>query len=362
MLPGLWDAHVHLTRVALALRRLDLASSDGPVIAESALRGERPDDDADGAELDPWVRRAARAASARGVVGIVDMEHADNGQVWRRRAADGFDDLRVRASVWPEWLDRTVAAGLHDGDRLDQRGLVVQGPLKLIADGSIRAATAWCHSPHGPRRDTGTGHLDLGELTGLLAQAARAGIGCAVHATGDAAIDAALSAFSATHAHGSIEHAELVTPDQAAGMARLGLTASVQPQHLLTDRDACDSYWPGRTVSPLATLRLAGVDLALGSDAPLTPLNPWATIQAAVRCDPARRRHPEELLSLSEAIRASTSGVCRLVPGAPADLILVDENPFDVEIERLHTFGAAATVLAGRVAHSRIGPLRGGVG
>ena len=432
VLPGLWDAHVHMTQWALAARRLDVSRVTGmadllgvlarhlasrstpldePLVAvglraatwphgptgdqlddlapttplvllghdlheawanrAAAARWQLDTDDGllledaafhlqamlarvDDVDLDRRVHETARRAARLGLVGIVDLERDDNATVWRRRVARGFSELRVSASVWPEHLDDAIAAGRRDGEALDDSGLIRQGPLKVITDGSISAATAWCHDPYGPAASSGVSWVTDSELAALLSRAARAGLECAVHAIGDAAIDRALAAFSDTGARGSVEHAELATPEQAERMSRLGLVASVQPQHLNDDRATCEMFWPGRTILPLSTMRDAGVRLALGSDAPVVPLNPWAAIQSAVLRGGAGDWQPEESLSVADALRASTSGVCRLVPGAPGDLIVLDENPCEVDVGRLHTITAAATIVGGRVVHSRI--------
>ena len=81
--------------------------------------------------LDRWVAEAAIAAAARGVVGVVDYESADNLTNWPRRAAATGLSLRVRASVWPEHLEHAIEAGLRTGD-------VVAGTDGLVTLGSLR--------------------------------------------------------------------------------------------------------------------------------------------------------------------------------------------------------------------------------
>ena len=66
--------------------------------------------------------------------------------VWRRRIAARPARLRVRAGVWEEFLDRVVREDLHTGDAIG--GLVTQGPLKVITDGSLNTRTAYCHDPY----------------------------------------------------------------------------------------------------------------------------------------------------------------------------------------------------------------------
>ena len=202
-----------------------------------------PDDVADA-----LVDDASAAAAARGVVGVVDLEIADNVAVWRRRVAARPARLRVRAGVWEEFLDRVVREDLHTGDTI--AGLVTQGPLKVITDGSLNTRTAYCHDPYagltGPNA-RGILAVPPSRLAPLMAHATRHGLRCAIHAIGDAANALALDAFAASGATGSIEHAQLVSWEDVERFAALGVVASVQPEHAMDDRDVADRYWAGRT-------------------------------------------------------------------------------------------------------------------
>ena len=84
------------------------------------------------------------------------------------------------------------------------------------------------------------------ELRALLRRAAAGGLDVAVHAIGDRAVAEALAAFEETGARGGIEHVQLTTRDDVRRMAELGVRASVQPAHLLDDRDVTERLWPGR--------------------------------------------------------------------------------------------------------------------
>ena len=200
---------------------------------------------------DAWCRAASRAAAARGVVGIVDMERPWSLDAWRRRIASGDRSLRVASSVWPERLDDAIARQLHSGDVVDGTGgLLTVGPLKIIIDGSLNTRTACCHDAYAAcrRRDNfGVLLVPLDELSELMRRATEAGLECAVHAIGDRANSLALQAFARTGAHGSVEHAQLLDDADLARFAQLGIVASVQPEHALDDRDVADRYWAGRT-------------------------------------------------------------------------------------------------------------------
>ena len=311
--------------------------------------------------LESLVDEAARAAAARGVVGVMDVEIADNLSVWTRRVQSGVTSLRLSAGVWPEHLDRAIARELATGDVLPGTdGLVTMGPLKIIADGSLNTRTAYCHDPYpglvGPDA-RGVLTYDLDRLVPLMTQAARHGIACAIHAIGDRANTVVLDAFEASGARGSVEHAQLVSAEDVPRFAALGVVASVQPEHAMDDRDVVDRYWAGRAhrAYPYRDLLESGATLALGSDAPVAPLDPWVAIAAAVGRTRDERTpwHPEQALPIGAALAASVrSGV---EPGQVADLVVLDTDPTTADAATLRTMPVVATLLGGRLTWDTLG-------
>ena len=344
------NADVHSVWLnSAALRREGFAASDGVLREVEAFEISRRLNAVDPAVADAAVRVAAGRAAARGVTGVVDFDMAWNAEAWKRRADAGFDVHRVEFAVYPDMLDRAIAEGLRTGEEV-AGGLVRFGPLKVITDGSLGTRTAACSHAYP---DGGTGLLTVApeELVDMLTRATGAGIGAAVHAIGDRAVASALDAFALTGATGTIEHAQLVRHADLARMARLGLAASVQPQHALDDRDLVAEYWADQTALayPLESLRRAGVELRLGSDAPVAPLDPWQAIAAAVqRTDDGREPwEPQERLSIDDALAASVR--TELSPGQPADIVVCAENPR--RSEGVRDMAVHATLLAGRVTH-----------
>lgn len=311
--------------------------------------------------LERLVDEAARAAAARGVVGVMDVEIADNLSVWSRRVQSGITSLRVSAGVWPEHLDRAIARELATGDVLPGTdGLVTMGPLKIIADGSLNTRTAYCHDPYpgltGPEA-RGVLTYDLDRLVPLMTQAARHGIACAIHAIGDSANTVVLDAFAASKARGSVEHAQLVSPEDVPRFAALGVVASVQPEHAMDDRDVVDRYWADRVdrAYPYRDLLESGARLALGSDAPVAPLDPWISIAAAVTRarDDRAPWHLEQALPIGAALAASVRS--SVEPGQVADLAILDADPTTTDAATLRTMPVAATLLGGRVTWDTLG-------
>ncbi|MDI3243152.1 amidohydrolase [Arthrobacter sp. AL08] len=308
------------------------------------------------AVVDAWVRGSAQAAAARGIVGIVDFEMTWNAGVWRRRVAAGFDSFRVEAGVYPRDLARAIAEGMRTGQELDGgAGLLRVGPLKVLIDGSLNTRTAFCVDPY-PHGGRGLLTVSEAELLELLVRAKESGFVPAVHAIGDGANEVALNAFAAAGIAGRIEHGQFVRGQDFARFGQLGLTASVQPAHALDDRDAADSNWAGRTdrAFPLQSLLSAGATLALGSDAPVAPLEPWTAMSAATtraRQDGRDPWHPEQALTRQDALTASTRGRGRIRVGDPADLAVLEGDPLAVSDAVFAAMPVAATLVAGRFTH-----------
>ena len=108
----------------------------------------------------------------------------------------------------------------------------------------------------------------------------------------------------------------------------------------------------------LRSLLDAGSVLTFGSDAPVAPLDPWLAIGAAVHRsrDGRPRWHPEQELTVGEALLASMPpgrSAPTLRVGDPADLIVLDEDPYTLDAARLRTMPVAATMLGGRWTHRR---------
>ncbi len=310
---------------------------------------------------------ATRAAAARGLVGIVDMERPWSLDTWRRRIAGGNRRLRVISAVWPEHLDDAIARRLHTGDIVDGTdGLLSVGPLKVITDGSLNTRTAFCHDPYhavtgAAAEERGVLLVDLDELSRLMVRANDSGFDCAVHAIGDAANSMVIQAFARTGARGSVEHAQLLDDSDVPRFAQLALIASVQPEHALDDRDVADHYWAGRTARafPLRSLLDAGAVLTLGSDAPVAPLDPWVAIAAAVHRsrDERPRWHPEQEITTADALAASMPpgrGSLTLGEGDIADLMVLDGDPFTADARALRTMPVVATMVSGNWTH-RVG-------
>lgn len=358
------DVHSVWLNTAALRREGHPTDGDGMLREAPAFEISRRLNDVEPAVADALVSAMAQDAASRGVVGLVDLDMAWNETAWQRRLDAGFDTLRVEFGVYPDLFERAVSEGLRTGDpvRGSDSDLVHMGPLKIITDGSLGTRTAACtHSYPGDPHNHGMLTVSPERLVELLTTATGAGFACAVHAIGDVANSHALDAFALTGADGTIEHAQLVAHADIPRFGRLGVGASVQPEHAIDDRDLTDSLWAAQTALPypLRSLADTGANLLFGSDAPVSPLDPWAAIAAAVwrTRDGRPAWRPEQRLDAATALAASTHGGSAhgavIEPGAVADLVLCERDPLRAAEGELRTMVVRATMIGGRLTHVR---------
>jgi hypothetical protein len=184
-------------------------------------------------------------------------------------------------------------------------------------------------------------------------------VALAVHAIGDRTNRLVLDVLEevvplAPELRHRVEHVQLITPEDVPRFAASGIVASVQPIHAPHDQGMADRYWGERTANAYAWRSLldAGGVLAFGSDAPIEVFDPLRGLYAAV----TRRHevtgapgpqgwHPEQRLSLEEALRGFTWGAAyaagveshlgTLRPGFFADLVVLDRDIFSLPPEAL---------------------------
>lgn len=341
----------------------------GVQVGESGLVGELEWfdaycklDDAPGAaeELDRLLRNAELDAAGKGVVGVRDYEMAENIDTWIARFGRGINGLRVRAGVYPERLQQAINDGWHTGDELPgSDGLGHVGAMKLISDGSLNTRSAYCSTPYSGIEPETFGMMSYTpeQIECYMFVAARHGFDIACHAIGDEANTIVLDCAERSKARGSIEHAQMLKPTDIPRLAKLGLAASIQPQHAMDDRDVIARFWGNPAGVPYAfkALHDAGTRLLMGSDAPVAPLDPWMAISAAVFGTESSDREPfqpEQCLDFGTALASSTAaGRVDLAAGDAADVVLLDRDPSRVaspEEMRAMPGHVQATMLAGR--------------
>jgi len=305
---------------------------------------------------------ATKIAYSRGVTGFHSM---DGPEAWDFFSSVHDSDklgFRVHYYFPVGRLDELIEKKLHSG--FGDETLQVGG-VKIFADGSLGAQTAlmkkpYCHS----RNNTGVEVTGLKELTAQIARASRHGLACAVHAIGDQAVANTISAFEKDATDRAlrhrIEHLQLIDRPDIRRLKKIGLIASMQPSHAVSDRRLVAEYWGkrGKNAYIFKTLLEKGVPMAFGSDCPIEELNPLYGVHAAVNrngCgERGQRFYPQERLTVSQAVAGFTTGAAyasgrerysgQLVPGFQADMVILDKDIFGVPVSQIYRAGVAATI------------------
>lgn len=348
------DVHSAVASTALRQRVAGLAACTGfdpqrplTAAAHHLVRAEARSllswsqrDDARTAALD--------AAAAAGIVAVHECAGPDIGGAadWQelRDTTHGVEVI----GYWGEAV-ATAAQARALIEATGARGLAGD----LFVDGALGSRTAWLGAPYADAPETcGTCYLDPETVTEHLFACTEARVTAGFHVIGDAAVGLVVDAlertverFGAPAVAGCghrLEHLEMVSPAQAAKLGAWGVTASMQP--------VFDAVWGGPAgmyarrlgadraagLNPLAVLASAGVPLAIGSDAPVTPMTPWEWVRAA-----AHHQTPGAAISARAAFAAATRGAWRaggvrdgltgtLVPGAPASYAVWDTGELEL--------------------------------
>ncbi|HEY6608126.1 MAG TPA: amidohydrolase [Candidatus Limnocylindria bacterium] len=279
--------------------------------------------------------------------------------------------LRLSLGIPVDAIPVAAERGLRTGAALLGRRTMRFGWAKEFADGALGSGTAALFEPStSGQGDVGILRVTAEDLDRLFELARSAGIGLAIHAIGDRAATTVLDALARAPARAAgvpddrMEHVQLLRAGEAARLAILRMTASIQPIHAAADRDLVEACWDGRQEGAYAwrSLAAAGARLAAGSDAPVESVDPWLGLFAAVH-----RRVPDDdrgdwrasqALTPVEALAAYTTGPATAVGatdeghlrvGARADLAVldVDLDTILAADERLARVRSVATLVDG---------------
>ena len=302
--------------------------------------------------------RALAEAAANGYVGVAEMgaPHIGGAEDLKLAAAwnGGVDGGAQFPEVLPYWGELVsteeqarALVGQFDGGI---RGLA--GDLNI--DGSLGSRTAALRAGYSDAaQERGALYLSVDQAAAHLAACSLAGIQGGFHVIGDAGLDAALEALDLAAkevgeqrvraAGHRFEHVEMADAAAVAKLAHYSVTVSAQP--------AFDAAWGGagglyeqrlgersRSMNPFAAFYSAGVPVCFGSDSPVTPLRPWASVRACVEHHNAAERISARAAFLGHtragwrAARHANPMAGQLVPGAPASFAVWEVEELMVQV------------------------------
>ncbi len=255
------------------------------------------------------------------------------------------------------------------------------GFLKRHIDGNLGSATALFFEPYEDEPDkTGLAQMPYEELEKLIVAADKAGFQIGIHAIGSKANNWILNAFEkAQQVNGKrdsrhrSEHAQILISEDIPRFAQLGVIASMQPTHCITDKRFCEKRI-GRERSKEGayawrSLLNTNAKIAFGTDYTVEPLDPLEGIYAAVaRKDRLDRDEPswfpEQCLTIEEAIELYTLGAAyaefmedrkgMLKVKYLADLVIYKEDLMTMPVKNIMENKVDYTIVGGNIVYQRI--------
>ena len=353
------------------------------------------------------IERALRDARSYGLTSIQDNSGYETTKLYRELLGQG--KLTVRVAEWQNFEDsveelkrqRAEFATFKD-DPLRMRLTALKG----YVDGTLGSRTAAMLAPFADDpHNSGIPRRSSEELARMIIDRANAGFQIALHAIGDKANRMALDGFEgalrdrrelaaflnkpsvansflapmarnksnlADSPRHRIEHAQVIAPSDFKRFHNLGVLASMQPTHAISDK-----RWAGARLGEYRVLgayawhmmEAHGVRVPFGTDFPVEPMNPYLGLFAAVTRqstdgDPAGGWLPQERLTIQDAIRCYTAESAyasfeekekgQIATGMLADLVVHSRDLLTIKPQEILQTEAVMTIFEGKVVYEKM--------
>jgi len=312
--------------------------------------------------------------AALGITSVHNMD-GDAEQLARYAALDEVGELTLRIYLPFDIKPDTPRSALIEAVAMQQAcqgEMVRSGCVKFFMDGVVENYTALLLDDYtGQSGLRGGANFDLEHFIDMAAEADRLGLQIFVHAVGDGAVRRTLDGYAAVQqtnrvrdSRHRIEHIELLHPADLPRFAQLGVIASMQPDHAISNLSSSDP-WPALVSNrwadafPWRSLHQAGGRLTFGSDWPVVGQSPFAGLHTLLNRQPWAPGLPDQRLTLAEGLIAYTRAGAyaefqehrkgQLSPGMLADLVLLSADIFTVPVETINQVRPVLTMVDGRV-------------
>jgi predicted amidohydrolase YtcJ len=293
----------------------------------------------------------------------------------------GQSKLRVYNAVYAP--GPAGAALLHDGPLLNQFDhRFTERTIKVVFDGALGSRGAALLEPYADAPET-SGYLTQkeAELQPIFEEALRKGIQIETHAIGDQAnrliLDLYEKAMKAVPAEQRkireprwrVEHAQILSAADIPRFAKLGVVASMQPSHAISDLFfATSRLGKERLAGAYAwqSLLKSGAIICGGSDAPVERGEPMIEFYAAVtrksiKGESSDGWHPEQAVSREQALKMFTTSAAyaafeeqdkgSIEAGKLADLTVLSKDIMKIPDPEILTTTCAMTVIGGVIVY-----------
>jgi predicted amidohydrolase YtcJ len=332
--------------------------------------------------LDEALELALAEARRTGVTSIQQL----NGEYMRFQRFMDQSKLTCRVTFNMSIPQEDVEERLKELDELRKQyspedNWIRFGYLKVFIDGTLGSGTALMFEPFEDDPSTsGLPMIPYEKFEELIVAADAMGFQTGTHAIGTKGNNWILNAVEKAmeengrrdHRHRS-EHAQILTLEDIPRFAQLGVVASMQPTHCITDKrfaekriglERCKGAYAWRKLLD------ADVNIAFGTDWPVEPIDPLEGLYAAVtRKDRAGEEgdgwFADQKLSMEKAIELYTSGAAyaefmedrkgKIKVGYLGDIVIFKKNLMTIPPEEIMTSKVDFTIVGGKVVFQREG-------
>ncbi len=321
------------------------------------------------------------ALKAARETGVTSIQHLNGGFERFRRFKD---QGRLTARVTVNMSLPSTASGYTRLEELREEyppgdNWIRFGYLKIFIDGTLGSGTALMFEPFVDAPDTsGLPMMPYEDFERRIVAADARGFQTGTHAIGTKgnhwvlnAVEKARQVNGRRDARHRSEHAQILIDDDIPRFSKLGVIASMQPTHCITDKRFAEKrIGLERCRGAYAWRRLldAGARIAFGTDWPVEPIDPLEGLYAAVtRKDRAGEDgqgwFSDQKLGMEEAIELYTLGSSyaefmeerkgKLKAGYLADMVIFDQDLMTIPPDRIMTSKVDTTIVGGKVVFQR---------
>lgn len=321
---------------------------------------------------------ALKEARQLGVTSIQIPGSADF-DAYSKLMADG--ELTSRIDIGKTLTGDTIK--LKEYQRLEEKypgesNWIRFGYLKAFIDGTLGSGTALMFEPFTDDPSTsGLSMMPYQEFEDMVLTADKYGFQIGVHSIGDKGNNWTLNAYEkAQQVNGKRdsrhrdEHSQVLIPSDIPRFASLGVIASMQPTHCISDIKFCEKrIGAERSKGAYAwnSLAKSGAKLAFGTDYQVEPLNPMEGLYAAVSrrermVDDGEGWFPEEKITMKQAIEYYTLGAAyaqfmedrkgMIKPGYLADIVITDKDLLTIPDTEIMKTKVDYTITGGKVVYT----------
>jgi len=313
--------------------------------------------------------------------GVTTIQHLNgNEDIFSKLKIEGKLTARITINMWLTEDEEKLKKFKEFQDKYTpEDNWIRAGYLKGFIDGTLGSGTALMFEPFKDDTSTcGLPQMSYEELEEKVLAADKMGFQIGIHAIGTRGNHWVLNAYEkAIQVNGRrdsrhrIEHAQLLVDDDLQRFSDLGVIASMQPTHCITDKRFAEKRLGlERCRGAYAWQRLlkAGASVVFGTDWPVEPLDPLEGLYAAVSRkdrggEPGDGWFPDQRLSMEKAIELYTLGSAyaefmegrkgSIKKGMLADIVIFNRDLMTIPEEEIMKAKVDVTIVGGKVVYER---------